>query len=76
MFPGVALMIRSSPFCHCALSDAMGWVGKGALTLGKYGEGGTPPIAMERVRKRLKTEGLRRSIVQKSPEAVGNKGVK
>jgi hypothetical protein len=34
------------------------------------GGGGVPPIATERVRKRLKTRGLRRSIAQKSPETI------
>ena len=38
-------------------------------------EGVYTPIAMERVRKRLKGKVLRRSIAQKSPEAVGSKGV-
>jgi hypothetical protein len=38
-------------------------------------ERGYTPMAMERVRKRLKGNKLRASIVQKSPEAIGNKGV-
>jgi hypothetical protein len=33
------------------------------------------PIAMERVRKRLKGKGLRRPIAQKSPEIVDSKRV-
>jgi hypothetical protein len=33
------------------------------------------PMAMERVRKRLKIKGLRRSIAQKSAETIGSKGV-
>jgi hypothetical protein len=39
------------------------------------GRGGYTPIAMERVRKRLKGKGLWAPIVQKSPEAVEKKGV-
>jgi hypothetical protein len=39
------------------------------------GRGVYTPMAMERVRKRLKGNGLQASIVRKSPEAVGNKGV-
>jgi hypothetical protein len=38
-------------------------------------EGVYTPIAMERVRKHLKAKELRSSIAQKSPEAVGSKGV-
>jgi hypothetical protein len=39
--------------------------------------GGTvhTPMAMERVRKQLKGNELQASMVQKSPEVVGNKGV-
>ena len=40
----------------------------------KKERGGYTPIAMERVRKRLKGKGLRASIAQNSPEAVDSKG--
>jgi hypothetical protein len=32
-------------------------------------------MAMERVRKHLKTKGMRAPIMQKSPETVGSEGV-
>ncbi len=38
-------------------------------------EGVYTSIAMERVQKRLKIQGLRAPIAQKSPETIGKKGV-
>jgi len=52
-------VVRMRPFAESALGKR---------------EGVYTPIAMERVRKRLKIRGLRRSIVHKSPEAIESKG--